>query len=76
VVKPRGRSMREAVLEQCYLASQVAEFLACQGQSCVAEELLDLGKSDPIVVPQSCVAEELLDLGKSDPIVVPIVVPL
>jgi len=29
VLKARDRFMREAVLEQGYLASQVAEFLAC-----------------------------------------------
>ena len=48
VVNARDRFIREAVLQQGYLASQVASFLnypSIQYQPCAAKKLMDLGKS-------------------------------
>lgn len=65
VAESRDRFTREAILEQCYFAFQVADFLACHPYSIRAgatEELVDIGESDTDVVPTGSLYE-LFRLG-------------
>jgi len=62
VVEARDRFIGEAVLEQGYLASQVAEFLGCHPSNvsrALAEELIELSKSVTMVVSTGYVDLEL-----------------
>jgi len=62
VVEARDRFICEAVLEQGYLASQVAEFLGCHPSNvsrALAEELIELSKSVTMVVSTGYVDLEL-----------------
>lgn len=52
VVSARDRFIREAVLQQGYLASQgrfVSQQPSIENQPCTAEDLVDLGKSDTVL---------------------------